>query len=174
MDFDRVKAYANGIVNVIIETPKGSPNKYNYDPELKLFKLKKTLPLGMVFPFDFGFVPNTIGGDGDPLDVLVLMDAPACMGCLVECRLVGVLLANQKEKGSPKVRNDRILAVSTSSLLFGHIKELRILKKELPRSIENFFIDYNNRQNKVFTPIKWMNAVAALKLVKKNLVSKEK
>ncbi|HEX8920029.1 MAG TPA: inorganic diphosphatase, partial [Pyrinomonadaceae bacterium] len=70
-------------LNVIIETPKGSRNKFNYDERHQLFKLGGVLPLGAVFPFDFGFIPSTLGGDGDPLDILLLMDEPAFPGCLV-------------------------------------------------------------------------------------------
>src|SRR4051794_14166126 len=72
----------SGDLNVVIDTPKGSRNKFKYDEELGLFKLRKVLPLGAVFPFDFGFLPSTRGADGDPLDVLVLMDEPAFAGCV--------------------------------------------------------------------------------------------
>ena len=85
--------HGDGELNVIIETPKGSRNKYNYDEGLRLFKLGGVLPSGAVFPFDFGFVPSTTGGDGDPLDVLVLMDEPAFPGRVVDVRLVGVIEA---------------------------------------------------------------------------------
>src|SRR6187397_2515854 len=89
---------AEDSVKVIIETPQGSRNKFKYDPDLRMFKLSKVLPEGMVFPYDFGFVPSTNGDDGDPVDVLVLMDEPTFPGCLLECRLVGVLEAGQEEK----------------------------------------------------------------------------
>src|SRR5215210_8005156 len=101
-------------INVIIETPKGSRNKYNFDEELGLFKLGGVLPAGAVFPFDFGYVPSTVGGDGDPLDVLVLMDEPAFVGCLVPARLIGVIEAEQTEEGKT-TRNDRLIAVTTTS-----------------------------------------------------------
>src|SRR5918997_1148233 len=74
-------------LNVVVETPKGSRNKYDYDEKLGLFKLGGVLPSGASFPFDFGFVPSTLGGDGDPLDVLVLMEEPAFAGCLVRTRV---------------------------------------------------------------------------------------
>ncbi|HEX8201166.1 MAG TPA: inorganic diphosphatase, partial [Isosphaeraceae bacterium] len=95
--FDRLGAFAvkTGELNVIIETPKGSRNKFDFDEELGLFKLGGVLPAGAVFPYDFGFVPATRGGDGDPLDVLVLMDEPAFVGCLVPARLIGVIEAEQ-------------------------------------------------------------------------------
>ncbi|QEM11306.1 inorganic diphosphatase [Mucilaginibacter rubeus] len=72
----------NGIT-VIVETPKGSGHKYDYDTATKQFKLKKLLPAGMVFPFDFGFIPNTVGGDGDPLDVLVISEISTFPGCVI-------------------------------------------------------------------------------------------
>src|SRR2546423_3385818 len=101
-------------LNVIIETPKGSRNKFNYDDKLNLFKLGGVLPSGAVFPFDFGFVPSTVGGDGDPLDVLVLMDEPAFTGCLVAVRLIGVIEAEQTEKGETE-RNDRLIGVAAKA-----------------------------------------------------------
>ena len=79
-----------GTCRAIIETPKGCRNKFDYDPDSNLFMLGGLLPEGMMFPFDFGFIPSTLGDDGDPLDILVLMDAPAHVGCLIEVRLVGV------------------------------------------------------------------------------------
>jgi inorganic pyrophosphatase len=86
------------ILQVIIETPKGSRNKYAFDPEQEIFALKKVLPAGMAFPYDFGFIPSTLGGDGDPLDVLVLMDEPAFPGCLLKCRIIGVIEGEQGDK----------------------------------------------------------------------------
>src|SRR6201985_2133956 len=97
-------------LTVIIETPKGSRNKYAYDPEERIFALRKVLPAGMAFPYDFGFVPSTLADDGDPLDVLVLMDEPAFPGCMLSCRPVGVIEGEQKGK-KRKERNDRIIAV---------------------------------------------------------------
>src|SRR3954451_2679223 len=86
-------------LNVIVETARGGRNKMSYDQELGVFRLKKVLPEGMSFPCDFGFVPSTRAADGDPLDALVLMDEPGMMGCLVECRLIGVLRGEQREPG---------------------------------------------------------------------------
>ena len=78
---------------IVIETPKGSHNKYAFDEELGVFQLKGVLPEGMIFPYDFGFLPGTVGDDGDPLDVLLLMDDPAFCGCLVPSRMIGVIEA---------------------------------------------------------------------------------
>src|SRR4026208_1085470 len=96
-------------INVIVETPKGSRNKFAFDEKQKIFQLKKVLPVGMAFPYDFGFVPSTNAEDGDPVDVLVLMDEPAFPGCLLKCRCVGIIEGEQGKKKKPE-RNDRIVA----------------------------------------------------------------
>jgi len=109
-DLDSKKA----ICKAIIETPKGCRNKFDYDPDSNLFMLGGLLPEGMMFPFDFGFIPSTLGEDGDPLDVMVLMDAPAHVGCLIEIRLIGIIEANQTEDGETE-RNDRLIGVAVHS-----------------------------------------------------------
>src|SRR3979490_2074974 len=101
---------SDGTIQVVIETPKGCRNKYAFDPEQKVFELKKVLPVGMAFPYDFGFIPSTKAEDGDPVDVLVLMDEPAFPGVLLKCRVVGIIEGEQGKKKN-KERNDRIVAV---------------------------------------------------------------
>src|ERR1700677_3663108 len=96
-----------GICRAIIETPKGSRNKFDYDPESNLFILAGLLPEGMMFPFDFGFIPSTQGDDGDPLDIMVLMDAPAHTGCLIDVRIIGIIDAEQTQEGKTE-KNSRI------------------------------------------------------------------
>ena len=86
------------MLRVVIETPKGSRNKFAFNPDERAFELKKVLPSGMTFPYDFGFVPSTKADDGDPVDVLVLMDEPAFPGCLLTCRVIGVIEGEQGEK----------------------------------------------------------------------------
>ena len=90
-------------IQVIIETPKGSRNKFAFDPEQEVFALAKVLPAGMVFPYDFGFIPSTKAEDGDPTDVLVLMDEPAFPGVLVKCRVIGVIEGEQGKIGRAHV-----------------------------------------------------------------------
>jgi inorganic pyrophosphatase len=98
----------------IIETPKGSRNKFDYDPQSNLFVLAGLLPEGMMFPFDFGFIPSTKGEDGDPVDIMVLMDAPTHVGCLIEVRIIGIIDAEQTEKGQTE-KNSRILGAAIHS-----------------------------------------------------------
>jgi inorganic pyrophosphatase len=130
-------------IQVIIETPKGSRNKYAFDPDQRVFKLKRVLPAGMAFPYDFGFVPSTKADDGDPVDVLVLMDEPAFPGCLLECRLIGVIAGQQEKKGK-KARNDRVVAIEQENHSFADIQHIHDLGKQFVRELENFFTNYHD------------------------------
>lgn len=159
--FDR----KSGALNVIIDTPKGSRNKYAWDEELELFSLSGVLPAGAVFPYDFGFIPNTRGGDGDPLDVLVVMDEPAFVGCLVACRLLGVIEAKQTEKGKTE-RNDRLIAVSVNSRTHEKLKKMTDLDPVLLHEIEHFFVSYNEAKGKKFKPLRRLGPARAKKLVR--------
>jgi inorganic pyrophosphatase len=134
---------------VVIETPKGSPNKLAFEPRYGTFVLKGVLPAGAVFPFDFGFVPSTRAEDGDPLDVLVLMDAPVYPGCIVPSRLIGVIEAEQTEEGET-ARNDRLLAVAANSAAHRSIHQLNDLSQDLVAQIEHFFVSYNEMKGKRF------------------------
>ena len=133
----------------MIETPKGSPNKLAFEPRFDAFVLKGVLPAGAVFPFDFGFVPSTLGDDGDPLDILVLMDAPVATGCVVPSRVIGVIEAEQTENGRTE-RNDRLLAVATKSATHRSIQELHDVSADLVAQIEHFFVSYNAAKGKRF------------------------
>ena len=158
-------------LNVIIETPKGSRNKYTFDEERALFKLDGVLPLGMTFPFDFGFIPGTLGEDGDPLDVLLMMDEAAFAGCLVPARLIGVIEAEQTENGKT-FRNDR-LAVASNSLTQTNIKSLADLNTAVIDQIEHFFVSYNEAKGKRFVSLKRLASAQAKKLVADGIKKRE-
>jgi len=132
----------NVLVQVVIETPKGSRNKYDFDAEEKVFRLKKVLPAGMAFPYDFGFVPRTLADDGDPVDVLALMDEPAFAGCVLKCRLIGIIEGEQGD-GKDKARNDRVVAVEMHNHSFADIHHIDDLGKEFVRELEEFFVNYH-------------------------------
>src|SRR6201998_3654907 len=110
------------LLRVVIETPKGSRNKFAFDPDERIFELKKVLPAGMTFPYDFGFAPSTKADDGDPVDVLVLMDEPAFPGCVLFCRPIGVIEGEQGDK-KDKERNDRIIAIEKDAHSWADIEE---------------------------------------------------
>jgi inorganic pyrophosphatase len=139
----------SGTCRAIIETPRGSRNKFDYDPESNLFMLGGLLPEGMMFPFDFGFIPCTLGDDGDPLDILVLMDAPAHVGCLIRVRLIGVIAAEQIEDGE-KESNDRLLGVAIHSYDHEDLHTIDDVSKTLLSQLEEFFISYNKQRGKKF------------------------
>ncbi|MCW3112994.1 MAG: Inorganic diphosphatase [Segetibacter sp.] len=139
-------------INAIVETPKGSRNKYAYDETTDLIKLKKALPAGMVFPFDFGFIPSTIAEDGDPMDILVLTDAPTFPGCLVESKVLGIIKVEQEEDGE-KVRNDRVIAVQLQSRLYSSVNNIDELPEGLVKEIVNFFASYNQVSEDLFNPL---------------------
>lgn len=158
-------------INVIIETPKGSRNKFDYDEELGLFKLGGVLPAGASFPFDFGFVPSTLGGDGDPLDVLVLMDEPAFAGCLVSTRLIGVIEAEQTERDGKTTRNDRLIGVASTARVHSDVQAIEKLNKNLLDEIEHFFVSYNEIKDKEFRPLGRFGPERALELIHEGMES---
>jgi inorganic pyrophosphatase len=153
---------------VIVETPQGSRNKLKFDGELGLFRLSHVLPAGMAFPFDFGFLPGTRGEDGDPLDVLVLMDAPAYPGCLVETRLIGVLEVEQREEDRKVVRNDRLIGVAKESTLHAATRDLSDVGPALLGEIEAFFGQYNRLDGKEFRVLHRRGVAAGHALVERS------
>jgi len=161
-----------GTCRAIIETPKASRNKFDYDPESNLFMLGGLLPEGMMFPFDFGFIPSTLGGDGDPLDVLVLMDAPAHVGCLMEVRLIGVITAEQIQ-GGKKETNDRLLAVAIHSYNHEDVKTIGDMNQALLSQLEEFFVSYNKQRGKKFRILDTSGPKKAIRVVKAGIKARK-
>ena len=156
------------LLQVVIETPRGSRNKYSFDEDDHIFRLKAALPAGMVFPYDFGFVPRSVGGDGDPLDVLVLMDEPAFPGCVLLARLIGVMEAEQTE-GEKTERNDRLLAVAETAHLYSNLRSIGDVPKQALTEIEQFFANYHRQQGKESRLLAWKGADEARQLVEEAL-----
>ena len=129
-------------VTVVIETSKGSRNKLGFDPEIGAMRLKHVLPEGASFPFDFGFIPRTRGGDGDPLDVLVFLDEPLPAGTVLDVRLIGVVEARQRD-GDEVVENNRYLGVPVAARSSTHVHTLDDLRPGLIDEVEAFFQHYN-------------------------------
>jgi inorganic pyrophosphatase len=152
-------------LRVVIETPKGSRNKYGYDPGCGCFELKTVLPVGMSFPYDFGFIPSTLGDDGDPLDILVLMDSAVVGGCLLAARPIGVVEAEQKEEAKDWFRNDRLIAVAVHSRAHEGVHALKDLRAHLVEEIVAFFADYNRLHGKKFRSLGQHGPSRALSLV---------
>lgn len=153
-----------------VEAPRGSTTKLKFDPRYGIFRLHNVLPPGCCFPFDFGFVPGTLGDDGDPLDVLVLMDEPTSPGVVVPCRLVGVIEATQRPmkaaRGARGIRNDRLVAVADKSHRHAHVRSLDDVGDPLLAEFERFFVFYNERKDVRFTPRRREGITPARRLVK--------
>jgi inorganic pyrophosphatase len=137
---------ASKTITVMIESPKGFNQKFNYDPAERRFTLSKILPAELVFPFDFGMIPGTKGADGDPLDIIVISESATFPGCMMECRIIGALQAEQTEVDGKRVRNDRFLGVPVVSQLFPDINDLAGLPESVLNQLEHFLRITMNRQ----------------------------
>jgi inorganic pyrophosphatase len=155
------------LLQVIIETPRGCRNKYSFDETQKIFVLKAALPAGMAFPYDFGFVPQTTADDGDPIDVLVLMDEPAFPGCALMARLIGVIEGEQTAPKMEPVRNDRLVAVADATHMYAKFKRLKDMPKHALKEIEEFFVNYHRLQGKKYKLLGIKGEKTALAMIAK-------
>jgi inorganic pyrophosphatase len=163
---DTLRAFRDGKVQVVVEASRGMTAKCSYDPERGLFVLGKPLPHGLVYPFDWGFIPGTRGGDGDPLDALILHDAACPVGCLVECEPVAVLQIEEKKKAKPAKRNDRFLLIPATDKSVRKDRLTARLKQEL----EQFFQAVVLGSGKAQTLLGWKKAAAARRAIRQGIV----
>jgi inorganic pyrophosphatase len=158
---------ADGNVHAVIEAARGTRGKFKFDPGRGLFIHDKSLPPGLAYPLDFGFVPGTSAEDGDPIDILVLMDEPAFPGAIVPARVVAALEAEQVDEDTPEpVRNDRIIAVACKSVDFGRIEDLDDLPAGLMDSIEAFFVTTGALRGRTFRPLRRVRQRTAKHLIR--------
>ncbi len=164
------------LLNVIIETPKGSRNKFDFDEKRGLFILGSVMPAGAVFPFDFGFIPATLGDDGDPLDIIVLTDEGACAvpGCLVPVKLLGAIEAEQSKDGEKPERNDRLIGAAAKSREYQKLKSLKEVPGDIVADIEMFFRWYNQAKGGEFKPLDRCGPKRARELVDEGQSKKKK
>lgn len=157
-----------GVCQAVVETPKGRRGKYDYDPKARAFRLKAILPDGMSFPMDFGFVPSTLAEDGDPTDVMILVDEPCPVGALVEVRLIGVIQAEEQENGQDEVqRNDRLLGVAVESHLYADVKDASDLDASFIDNLVQFWVNKDRLEGKAFRCLGVKGPKAAVAQVKK-------
>jgi inorganic pyrophosphatase len=149
-----------GDILAVIEATAHSRCKFKYSAALDAFVLHSLLPVGTSFPHAFGFVPSTLGDDGDPLDIVVLADEPPPVATVVPCVIVGILQAEQTEDGKT-VRNDRLLGVAAHSERFGDCRRLKDIRRTLLERIAEFFAFYHAEQGKSFEPLGWKGRKAA-------------
>ena len=160
-----------GQLNVIVETPKESRVKYAYDEKTGSLVLSKVLPAGMVFPFNFGFIPKTLAADGDPLDVLILNEEPLIAGCLLSVKPIAVIEATQTENGRP-VRNDRVIGQAISKEAPIEWQQLK-LDKAVAAQISLFFTTYNGIYGKKFKTLGVGSPQKAEKIIQQAIKARE-
>lgn len=157
-----------GILNVLIEIPAGSKNKYEFDKELNAFTLDRVLYSAVSYPCDYGFVPNTLGEDGDPIDGLVFMDQPTFPGCVIPARPLGMLV--MIDGGD---RDEKILCVPVKDPRYNHVKTLNDVAPHRLEEIAEFFRTYKNLERKV-TEIQGWEGVDAVNALIANAIEKAK
>jgi inorganic pyrophosphatase len=155
----------DGDVYVVVETPRGSRVKFDYDPNLKAFTLSKSLLTGLTYPHDWGFVPSTKADDGDPIDIMVVHDAATFPGIVLTCRVIGILQIEQKTKGKSE-RNDRLFAVPRDSHSEQALKDVSDLSKPIRQELEKFFKATDELEDKTLTMIGWQGPKAAMQAIK--------
>ncbi|MFW9922476.1 MAG: inorganic diphosphatase [Candidatus Thorarchaeota archaeon] len=155
------------IVFAVIETPQGSKNKFEFDKNVMAIYLDRVLYSSVVFPISYGFIPQTLGDDEDPLDIMVLITEPTFPGCLVTARPIGVLRMKD-EKGN----DDKIIAVAQNDPRLDEANSLDWVPKHQLIEIEEFFRDYKKLEKGKKTEVQgWEGKTQALEIIKHSIVN---
>lgn len=149
------------LCTAVIEIPRGSQNKYEFDEASGTVKLDRVLFSPMFYPLDYGFFPETLGGDGDTLDVFVLVSNPLFPGCTVDVRPVGVLMM-----ADDKGQDEKILAVAKADPRFKHINDISDVNEHLKLEIAEFFATYKHLEKKECKVEGWENKERAHAIIK--------
>jgi inorganic pyrophosphatase len=170
MDLASIPAFASDdTFHVIIETPRGSTLKFKYDSRWQAMSVVRPLPLGVMYPYDWGFVPSTSAPDGDPLDAMVLWDVASSPGVVVECRAIGVLQVEQnRTRGdrSPRIRNDRVMAIPVEARRERDLRDLGAFSERVRQELEHFALAATALEGKELHVLGWGDAATALELVR--------
>ncbi|MGY6529204.1 MAG: inorganic diphosphatase [Cyanobacterium sp.] len=161
MDLSRIPAQPKaGLINVLIEIPGGSKNKYEFDKDMNAFILDRVLFSSVKYPYDYGFVPNTLADDGDPLDGMVMMDEPTFAGCVIAARPVAML-----EMIDGGDRDEKILCVPAKDPRYDHVKSLKDIAPHHLEEIAEFFRSYKNLEKKETKILGWKDVDQVAPLV---------
>jgi inorganic pyrophosphatase len=170
MDLSKIPSFADDeLFHVVVEAPRGSALKLKYEPRWQVMSISRPLPLGVTFPFDWGFVPSTRAADGDPLDAMLLWDVASYPGVVVECRTIGVLQVEQnrvRDDPSERIRNDRVLAIPREARRESGIIDVAELPERVRQELERFTIAATALEGKEARVIGWGAARDGLKLVR--------
>jgi inorganic pyrophosphatase len=159
------------IFHVVVESPRGSQLKLKYEPRWDAMSASRPLPLGVAFPYDWGFIPSTRAADGDPLDAMVLWDVSSHPGVVLQCRAIGVLKVEQNRKNqdpSERVRNDRILAIPLEARREHDLTNAAALPRRVRLELEQFTIAATALEGKDVRVVGWGDSHEALDLVKRS------
>nr|WP_199307240.1 inorganic diphosphatase [Alkalinema sp. FACHB-956] len=148
------------MINVLIEIPAGSKNKYEFDKDLNAFALDRVLYASVMYPYDYGFVPNTLADDGDPLDGMVIMDQPTFPGCVIAARPIGML-----EMIDGGDRDEKILCVPDKDPRYANVKSIKDIPQHRLDEIAEFFQTYKNLEKKSVEILGWKDVDAVMPLV---------
>jgi inorganic pyrophosphatase len=151
-------------VTVVVEIPKGSRNKYEMDHQTGRIHLDRVLYSSVHYPTDYGFIEHTLGGDGDPLDALVVIAEPTFPGCLITCHPIGVFLMHD-EKGD----DEKVLCVPTADPTWSHVDELDEVPPHLLLEVEHFFQTYKHLEGKPTATFGWQDRQSAEYVVRTSL-----
>ena len=162
---------SRGLIRVVIETPRGASAKLTYEPETGVFEYSRPLPVGMVYPYDWGFVPSTLGEDGDPLDGLVIHQASSSPGVVIKCHLLGALSVKQREKDGKVVRNDRYIFCPHREDAEDEAIGAEGVPKHLRREIEQFFLMSVLGTGKKIKFKGWQDAASAFKAIERSMTT---
>lgn len=158
-----------GIINVLIEIPAGSKNKYEFDKDMNAMALDRVLSSSVQYPYDYGFIPNTLGNDGDPLDGMVMMDQPTFPGCVIAARPIGML-----EMIDGGDRDEKILCVPDKDPRYANVKSLKDVPQHRLDEISEFFKTYKNLEKKVTEILGWKDVDAVMPLVQECVAAAKK
>jgi inorganic pyrophosphatase len=159
----------DGHLQVVVESPRGAAIKLKYEPRLAAFSVARALPLGLTYPFDWGFVPGTLGPDQDPIDALVVHDMATFPGVVLPCKFLGVVEVSQRGEEGGRQRNDRIIAMPVWHDRLGEFERATQLPLRLRKEIEQFFLDTTFFTGKKPKIIGWKSPHKAHMLVKKGI-----
>lgn len=151
---------APAVINAVVEIPKGSTNKYEYDPRLGVFRLDRVVHSAVYYPADYGFIPSTLAEDGDPLDLLIFLSGPTFPGCLLEARPVGKL-----DMVDDKGIDEKILAVAVHDPRYHRIDDVQNVEPHVLKEIEQFFSVYKTLEGKLSLTFGWSGKSEALKRI---------
>ena len=177
MNLDAIPAFDGDVFHLVVESPRGAALKLKYESAWNAMSISRPLPLGVVFPFDWGFIPSTLAADGDPLDAMALWDVPSYPGVVLRCRAIGVLYVEQnrhKDDKSERIRNDRVLAIPLEARRERDLHEAGDLPLRVRQEIERFTLAATALEGKDVSVVGWGDAAAASALIRETAVTRSR